>query len=182
IGSATRVVARETGAWVYGFEPDAMLVEAADRISTQAGLAKKAAVESTLFEKSDIRDASRDAVLSFEALYTVEDKEALLATIKRFLKPRGQLLITDFARAIEQESSPDIEIWSAYERQPVHLAAADWYASHLGSLGFDVRVVEDMSAAYCREIVQTLYAFSNSMTDAPVSEAFKPWILWEVEC
>jgi cyclopropane fatty-acyl-phospholipid synthase-like methyltransferase len=181
IGSVTRAVAHDTGAWVSGFEPNPLLAEAAEQLSAAAGLAKKASVESIPLEKSDIREGSRDVALSFEALYTVEDKESPLKAMTRMLKPRGQLLITDFVRAIDQESSPDIEIWSAYEREPLHLVPVDWYTEYMKSLGLDIRVVEDMSPQYCDEIVHTLNAFRLSMDAKPVSDAFKPWVLWEVE-
>ncbi len=181
IGSVTRAVAQDTGAWVNGFEADALLAETAAELSTAAGLAKKATVAAMSLEKSDMREHSCDSALSFEALYSVEDKEGAFNTIKRLLKPRGQLLITDFARAIDQDSSPDIEIWSAYERQPVDLRHAAWYSEYLESIGFDVRIAEDMTPQYCHEIVSSLHAFQLSMNEAPVSDAFKPWVLAEVE-
>lgn len=44
-----------------------------------------------------LRDASLDAVLLANVLFQVEDHDALLAEVKRTLKPGGKLMVVDWA-------------------------------------------------------------------------------------
>ncbi len=181
LGAVARICTSTTGAWVNGFEPHPVLADEAVRLSTAAGLAKRAVIESTPIEKTTLRDKSCDVVLSCEALHATADKDLVLAKIRRLLKRHGQILITDFVRTTQAESSPDIEIWSAYEiNQPV-LDTVEDLTGRLEKLGIDVRVSEDMSAIYCQEIAMSLREFSSTMNSDPVPEDLKPWVLWEVD-
>ena len=181
IGAVSRRIAESTGAWVTGFEQNPVLVAEAVRLAKTAGLAKKAAIDTVDMDESDIRDNSRDVALAIDSLFIVEDKAALLHSVARMLKSGGQFLLTDFVRAIPQDTSPDIEIWAAYETDPPHVVEIKWLTGQMEALGFDIRVVEDSSKSYCQLVMTALQRFSASIAAEPVAENFKPWIMSEVE-
>src|SRR3546814_8628279 len=61
-----------------------------------AGLAKRAPIHYFDMDRYEFRENSTDCVISKEALFTVEDKDRLLKEIIRMIRPRGQLLLTDY--------------------------------------------------------------------------------------
>ena len=50
---------------------------------------------------SHLRDVSLDAVIVANTLFQIEDREGLLAEVKRVIKPEGKLLLIDWAGSYE---------------------------------------------------------------------------------
>ncbi len=95
LGGGARTMADGFGVWVNGLEADAQLAEAGMAVSTKAGLAKRAPIQTFDPENLDGKPKSVDCVFSKEFLYRVKDKAGLLRTIESLLKSRGQILFTD---------------------------------------------------------------------------------------
>ena len=78
-----------------------------DRLKHEAGLAHIRNVEviSGDLEKiggTKIRDLSVDRVLAANILFMIEDKRSFVAEIKRVLKPKGAVLLVDWAASFSQ--------------------------------------------------------------------------------
>lgn len=181
LGSLSRVIATETGAWVDTLEREVALAEAAQELAKAAGLAKKAVVNTVPLEDADIRRGSRDAVISLETLYLEHDKKRLLLAVRNVLKPDGQLLLTDFVRKIEETVSPDIEVWAGFENiDPMLLTVAE-QRKLLEESGFEVRVAEDISKDYSLRVASALVEFMNALSVNKPTQGMKAALLQEVE-
>ena len=156
LGALTRYIASETGAWVTGYEESEFLVEVGREISAEAGLAKKADIRQSPLLEVPVKPKSAYAVISKEALYTVEDKNAMLEKMHDMLRPGGQLTFTDFYA--DKDAGKATEHWKATEAKPVFLSQLDTVIAKLKALRFDVRVSEDITAEYIEQIRE---AFAN---------------------
>lgn len=145
LGGAARIVADHFGVWVTGFEADARLVEAGMAISTQAGFAKKAPVQSFDPEHFEAKPKSCDALFSKEFLFTVQDKDRLFRLFNTMLKDDGQILLTDYVLAEPGKSSPALDAWAKSEpAKPAPWALED-YVKVLTELKLDIRITEDIT-------------------------------------
>jgi cyclopropane fatty-acyl-phospholipid synthase-like methyltransferase len=147
-------IAARFGAWVTGYESDDNLVAAATERSLRAGLARRARIESWTpgdpsFEKSYFHHC-----LALEPL-----REALLEptldALAKALKPAGHLVLLEtVADAPLSPDDPAVADWQRLDgrrldRLPSELAVT----KALTRLGFDVRIVEDVSRRHVHEAV-----------------------------
>ncbi|HEX3349778.1 MAG TPA: hypothetical protein VHS58_16935 [Acetobacteraceae bacterium] len=87
------------------------------------------------------------------ALDTIRDRRAdtVLAALTGSLKPRGQLVLLQLiADAPLEPDEAVIAAWCACERRPPALPTSTHVTRVLARLGFDVRLVEDVSARHIR--------------------------------
>lgn len=143
LGGAARTMSQHFGVWVNGLEADKDLAEAGMGISTKAGMGKKAAIEHFDPENLKIKQKSIDCVFSKEFLYTIADKPAFLSALENVMKPRGQLLFTDYVLAERGLASEHTENWTKVEPVTPHPWAVEEYKEALAALRLDIRVVED---------------------------------------
>ena len=142
-------VATQLGAWVSGFEADPNLVAAAiDRIARR-NLTKRAQIEAWDPEHPSFRKQFYHHGLALEALRGSQP-ERTLAAIANALKPSGHLMMVDvIADAPLDPTNPIVAAWARLERRdPSAMPKHETITRVLGRLGFDVRVVEDVSERY----------------------------------
>ncbi len=145
LGGATRAVSKEFSVWIHGIEGDPDLARAGQKLSEIAGLTKKAPIHAEALREIEIKPNSLDVLFARESFVTVPDKVRLLHAIARGLKPKGQLLFTDYALASVGDHSEELQAWKEGEPDaPAPWAVSDW-ADALGDLKLDVRIKEDRS-------------------------------------
>ncbi|KAL9974416.1 hypothetical protein ACROYT_G011443 [Oculina patagonica] len=100
-----------------------------------------------------------DAVYSRETILHIKDKKALFQKIFRWLKPGGQLLITDYCCSPGKHS----EQFTKYlqERQ-YHLIDVESYGKILREVGFEAVTVEDRTTQFGQIIESELKNFEQS--------------------
>lgn len=100
-----------------------------------------------------------DAVYSRETILHIEDKKALFQKILRWLKPGGQLLVTDYCCSPGEHS----EQFKKYlqERQ-YHLIDVENYGQILREVGFEAVTAEDRTAQFGQIIEKELKNFEQS--------------------
>src|SRR3546814_13554091 len=82
--------------------------------------------------------------LAKESLFTVEDKERLLKEIIRMIRPRGQLLFTDYVLA-EKADERAVYTWAEDEpKRPYPWTMRD-YEDMLTDARLDIRIKEDIT-------------------------------------
>lgn len=141
-------LANELGAWVAAQEAEAALRDRATLRLQSAGttLARRATVAAwdpaapvfrrRHFHHAIAREALREGVA-----------EPILAAIAASLKPHGQLVLVETtAPARLDAGDPAIAAWCRLEGRAPLLPAEDAITRMLGRLGFEIRVVEDMSS------------------------------------
>ena len=180
LGGLARVVATETGAYVTGFEPDAILAKMGMDISTKHGLSRKAAIKQAEVTVIDVRPKSVDAILAKEAMFTVVDKPTLFGAIRKALKPGGQLMLSDFMLAGEAPGAA-VEAWGAKEPQPPHMLSVPAMRTALEELGLQVSITEDVTAEYRSAAISAFANLAERMTSGEIGERMCPWAICEGE-
>jgi cyclopropane fatty-acyl-phospholipid synthase-like methyltransferase len=153
LGGAARVIAQTYGTYVTGLEPSAERAKRGMEMSVVANLAKRATISAFNPETVELRPNSFDCVLARAATYKVVEKERLLRVVFQGLKPRGQLLLNEFMLDRSLADRPELAAWSVRESHPPQLWTMEQYNDCMTSLGFDVRVVEDITKTYQSLIV-----------------------------
>jgi cyclopropane fatty-acyl-phospholipid synthase-like methyltransferase len=145
-------VATQLGAWVSGFESDPGLVASAvDRIAHR-NLTKRAQIETWDPEEPNFRPHFYHHGLALQPL-NGSQPERTLAAIAGALKPNGHLMMTEIvANAPLDPTDRTVAAWARLERRdPKRLPTEVQITRILGRLGFDVRVVEDVSERYMHQ-------------------------------
>jgi cyclopropane fatty-acyl-phospholipid synthase-like methyltransferase len=153
LGGAARVIAQTYGIYVTGLERSAERAKRGMEMSVVTNLGKRAVISQFNPETVELRPNSFDCVLARAATYNVVEKERLLRVVYQGLKPRGQLLLNEFVLDPSLADRPALAAWVARESHPPQLWAIEQYNDCLTSLGFDIRVVEDISKRYQSMIV-----------------------------
>lgn len=178
LGGAARTMAQQFGCWVTAMEADVDLATAGMLLSDKAGLAKKAPVQECDFTSLDLKEGTYDCVFSNGVLFTVEDKDQLLEQIGGCLKDRGQLVVSDYVAADAEQLPAD---WIASESIPPKPWTVENYSASLEKLGYDVRVVEDISDRFKQVVVRGWTKFLSSIEGAGQQDATKRALVPEIE-
>lgn len=153
LGGPARAIAQAFGTYVTGLERSPERAKRGMDMSVIANLAKRATVAQYNPETIELRPHGFDCILGRGATYSVVEKERLLRVIYQGLKPRGQLLLNEFTVDPAATDRPELAAWMARESYPPALWTIEQYSDCLNSLGFDIRVVEDVTAHYRTMII-----------------------------
>ena len=181
LGGSSRTIASETDAWVTGYESNGDLAQAAMEISKMAGMTRKAPISELPPGGLNLKANSVHAVFSKEALYKIEDKSALFATLNDALRPHGQIMLTDYVAAAENIETPELQAWFAHERTSPHLWTTEGYRQHFTENGYDVRVAEDITDKYYSIVVSGFSTFSNKIKSFRGDREMEAWSVREAE-
>lgn len=179
-------VAARLGVWVTGFESDAALATLANERSIRLGLGRRAQIEAW---RADAPEFGRGYFHHGLALEPLRDgnPEAVLAAMAAALKPGGQLtLLETVADAPLDPREAMVAAWSRLERRdPALLPNQPAITRMLGRLGYEVRIVEDISQRHIqqalsgwRRLVGGLEQMKPSAREArPVVQEAERWLL-----
>jgi SAM-dependent methyltransferase len=162
-GGPPRHITAELGVWVTGYEANPRLVALANERSQRAGLGRRAQVESWDPQRPKFPASYFHHGMAIEPLRG-EPPGPLLDAVARALKPGGQFVLEEIVadRALKAAETM-VETWARLGHRaptvPSELAITD----ALAQLGFDIRIVEDVSRRQMRQallgwraIVQTM--------------------------
>jgi SAM-dependent methyltransferase len=147
-------IASNLGVWVTGYESDPDLLNAAADRSLRAGLSRRAQMtawdpEAPSFERGYFHHG-----LALEPLRDGQ-VEPTLAALAQALKPGGHLVLLE--TVADTPLNPDDEVVAAWQRldgrRLDRLPAEITITRALGRLGFDVRIVEDVSLRHIQQSV-----------------------------
>ena len=181
IGTATRVIAQETGAKVEALEIDPAQVELAQRFAEQSGLGDKVAVVEGSLGNCQIEPGSRDAIFGREALLGESEKDKAFLEMWSLLKPGGQILLADFVAKVPEGAKEDAAEWAKFEKMKPHLTTVDNIKQGLSATHLDVHMAEDISDQFCSHILRGLAGLTDTLKQGNVPKDQRPWIMWEVE-
>lgn len=181
LGGSTRIIAKDTGAWVTGLEPDEVLARAGMELSARSKLKKRAPIEHCHLAAIELDAVTYPVVFSLETFYQVPDKGELYGKIYRSLKPEGQLLFTDFMVPEPNPQGEAYEKWSTKERAAPHPWTVEETRSLLEYHGFEVRITEDITAEYTRMALQALGEFAGNLKPGRIDKSMAAAVLDEVE-
>ena len=154
-GGPTVRLAGELGVWVTAYEADPVLAAMAARRVQRAGLAlaKRATVQAWDPAAPSFRPRAFHHAIAIEALRAARP-DAAVAALAQALRPSGQLAVMEtVADPALNRADPALRTWCRLERRDPPPAGTAWLTGALERAGFDIRVVEDISA---RQIRQTM--------------------------
>ncbi len=181
LGGAVRAMSEKFGVWVTGFEADEDLAEAGMALSVKAGMSEKAPVQvfdPTAFEH---KPGSVDCIFSKEFLFTVADKNKFLKVLEGLMKPKGQLLFTDFLLAETRLSSPILDTWIENEPQEPRPWSLEDYEVGLTGAKLDIRVAEDITQAFRAMVIKGWADYTGSNLSDGIGAGAAPALVDEVE-
>jgi cyclopropane fatty-acyl-phospholipid synthase-like methyltransferase len=181
LGGGVRSVAREFSIWLTGLEGESELAEVGQKLSVQAGLAKKAPVIQADLQQLDLKAGGYDVIYAREAFLTLPDKTHLLHAANQALKPRGQLLFTDYVLADAGPDAPEIQAWRASEPAPPAPWSIADYTEALRALKLDIRVSEDRTDQQIAAVKQGWAQFTERAQHAGKLEGYGQLLAEEAE-
>ena len=182
LGGATRTISEHFDIWMTGLEADREIAEAGMELSTMAGQAKRAPIHYFDAEQYQFREDSTDCVFSKESLFLVEDKKRLLQEIINMIKPRGQILFTDYVLA-EDAKPKDVKTWVEEEPVTPHPWTLREYEAALTEARLDIRIKEDITDDVYKIITSSWATFLSGLrgreldkgTSAAIEELVDLW-------
>lgn len=145
-------LAANFGAWITGYEADPDLAVIATERALKANMGRRVKIE--LWDRSDC-DFTRNYyhhVIALEAM-NGSQPEPLLAAMATALKPGGQLVMLELvADTPLDRADPIVTAWMRLEnRESERMATEVGITRILGRLGFDVRIVENLSDRHLQQ-------------------------------
>jgi cyclopropane fatty-acyl-phospholipid synthase-like methyltransferase len=181
LGGAARLMVEEYGAWITGMEPNKVLAEAGMDRSIMAGMAKQAPISHYDPETFTLRQRF-DCVFAKETFFTVEQKARLFEVVINALKPRGQLLFTDYVRDADHGAEENIfTAWAAHEPARPHIWQVKDYESLLNMRGLDIRTVEDITDVHKKLILNAWGDFSSILKQKRADKGTMAEMFFEAE-
>lgn len=180
LGGAARRMAAQYGCWVTGLEPSPVLAKEGMERSIKAGMAKQATI--THYDPENFRHPKRfDCIFSKEAFFSIKDRESLNDGIEMSLKPRGQLLFTDYVFEKDEPRSPAVKEWLAKEPlEPFPLTVAKTVNS-LQQRNLDIRITEDVTDAHRVLILAAIQSLTEFLEKHSMDHETKLAVVEEVE-
>lgn len=183
LGGTARAITTASGAWVSAYEQHPDLAQAGEALSKKAKLEKKAEVKRFDPDAPKFRSNYYHHALVQEALWTVEDKEKMVAALAAAVKPAGQVVITDLTLG-ETPLKPDDETakaWIRLDRSPMHLVMPQEQTRLLARHGLDIRIAEEISARHVKQAVASWRGMIDVLADQKPTRAQALTIIQEAE-
>lgn len=182
LGGASRTISEHFDIWITGLESDREVADAGMELSNMAGLGKRAPIHYFDADRYEFRESSIDCVFSKEYLYLIEDKKRLLAEIINMIKPRGQLLFTDYVLA-EDANKKDVDAWKKDEPVTPYPWTQKEYEATLTEAKLDIRIKEDITEDVYKIITSSWSTFLTGLrgrqldksTSDAIEEAVELW-------
>jgi hypothetical protein len=180
MGGATREIAAATGAYVTAFEFDPELAEEGAVQADVVGLEKKASVLVLDPKEFEFKPNFYSGALIHEALFRLEDKEAMVKAVIDAIKVESQIVIWDLFFEEPEPDSP-LQEWLTGEDGEAYPWSHDAARQFLADNNIDIRVDADETDRYCTMSIDAWTEFVAEITRDPVGEDLVIPIICEVE-
>jgi cyclopropane fatty-acyl-phospholipid synthase-like methyltransferase len=180
-GGPACCIAEQLGAWVTGFEADPDLAVVATERSTRSGLGRRAAIRTWDPQVPNFSRRSFHNALALEAFRGAAPGPVLVA-IFHALRPNGELMMVDLVADQPLDPLDDtVTAWSRLEGRAPVVPSQRAITAALGTLGFDVRVTEDISLRHVQQALHGWHAVIRGMRDKKPSHAMATVLVREAE-
>jgi cyclopropane fatty-acyl-phospholipid synthase-like methyltransferase len=161
LGGPGRAISKHYNAYVTCLERSEEIARRGMKLSTDEGMEKKVPVKHYDPATFVMRPGGIDRALLQYLSFTVPDKHRLFEEVLRGLKPRGQIVITDFVLTEKPKSSNPMALdalgsamkaWRKTEPVPPVPWTLGQFESTLEEIGFDIRITEDVSRRFKQQV------------------------------
>ena len=175
-------VASNLGAWVTGYESDPTLLHAAIERSLRSGLGRRAQIEAWDPESPNFGRGYFHHGLALEPLRD-GPLEPTLAALAQGLKPGGHLVMLEtVADTPPNPADPAVASWQRLDGRPLDRLPTELTITRaLGRLGFDVRIVEDISRRHIQQTVTGWRDAVRGMQEAKPTQREAAQLIREAE-
>jgi cyclopropane fatty-acyl-phospholipid synthase-like methyltransferase len=179
LGGITRTMAGKFGSWVTGLEGTPLLANEAMERSVKAGLSKQASIEP--YDPENFSFNRRvDAIVFKEGLYTVRNKDQLFDGLEIVLKPRGQVLMTDYV-VQNRNALKGLAGWAEKEPLEPTVWTVDEMANAFAQRNLDLRVSEDLTDKHRSLILAALQGLRAHLEQHAMDVETKANVMDEVQ-
>jgi len=154
LGGAARALVDDTEVWITGFEANPTIAAVGLEQCTIAGKAKKVQIAIENYETLSLPAKKFNDMISKETIYLVQDKARFIGQVAQGMKPGGTFLFTDYVAPqgpLSEEERDQLFARELGDASPI--SPAD-YGQLMSSVGFDVRVNEDISGSFGEFVTQ----------------------------
>jgi cyclopropane fatty-acyl-phospholipid synthase-like methyltransferase len=161
LGGRLRKTTDDYGVYINGLEPDPEIAKRGMEMSKAAGRGKRVTI--TAYDPLKLTvDRLYDCIIARETIYRVTEKEKFIKSIVASCKPKAQVSFTDYIVDPEVRDKPAIIAWRAFEKGSDPLGLVQM-AEMWAKAGFNLRVHDDMSDFYKKEVMVGLARFAKFM-------------------
>ena len=168
LGGPACVIAGDSRTWITNFEADAELADLARERIGASPSGGRVAVRAWNPHDPDFGVRSSDHALLLEALGGADPVPAL-NSLAACLRPRGQIIMTEMVldQAAPTTADREFAAWCRLENRQSCLPRGEAITAALTRMRFDVRVVEDVSAAHVSAALAGWRNAVKAMGDGP---------------
>jgi SAM-dependent methyltransferase len=182
LGGTTRFMASTYGCWVTGLEASPVLAAVGQERTAGASMVRQASIAH--YDPETFQPPPRkrfDCIFAKEAFAFVKNREALTEAVSACLKPKGQLLFTDYVLGGSDEIGPAVRVWA--DREPVepHVQTVAQVSRSLQKNEFDVRITEDITKRHRSQIVRSIQQLIGFLEHHRLDPETKVAVIDEVE-
>src|SRR6185437_2522480 len=128
LGGPARAISQAFHARVTGIERDYERARQGNAMSSALGAAHLVRITACDPETLELGTAKFDCALGREASYAVAQKERFLRVVAQSLRPRGQIVLTDFVLDRSAGERGELDAWHSHLPQRPSLWTAAQYA------------------------------------------------------
>ncbi|HAA91466.1 MAG: hypothetical protein CMM48_17625 [Rhodospirillaceae bacterium] len=182
LGGTSRLMARNFGSWISGFEMERQLADAGMRMSRSENLKDKAPVKPYDPENVEIQDRRYHFILMRERLHTVKNKVRLLKELSEALTPGGKMMLIELV-AVDEDAKKHalVKNWSESEYHELSLWSEDDIKDAIYHLGLELDGYYDDSDDYKNAILRDWRRFTRSLQKEELDQEFVDIMMDEAE-
>jgi cyclopropane fatty-acyl-phospholipid synthase-like methyltransferase len=161
LGGRLRKATTKFGVYITGLEPDPEIAARGMALSVSEGRGTYDAIAA--YDPMTLTSSRvYDCIVARETIYRVSDKAKFIRSIAACCKPKAQVSFTDYIVNPELRDKPAIVAWRAFEKgaDPIGLLEM---AEIWAKTGISIRVHDDQTEYYKKEVKKGLVAFSKFM-------------------
>ncbi len=181
LGGCARIMAKDFGSWVTGFEQWPVLAQAGMERSRMAGMEKKAPIDVYDPETTVLKPRGYNCVFAKEAFFTIADKARLFDSITQALRPSGQLCFTDYVMPDTARPTPAVDAWMKSEPLRPFPCSSQDVLDLLAHNRLEVRIAEDITDMHQTLILQGWRDLTQALAPGSVAPETVPHLVQEAE-
>ncbi len=179
-GGPSIALARDMGARVIGIDIEPQLLDRADTLAQDAGVADRIEFRQVTPGPLPFKHNSFDMVFSKDALIHIPDKQALYAEIMRVLKPGGALAASDWLSGENADDDAAFQHYLSLVPLDYTMATASQTADVMRKAGFERVETRDRNTWYSNLAPQEVARIEGPLRDKIIEvsdiETYEKWL------